>query len=113
MTPLALFALLLGFAIADPGQEDLKYDAVRLERRLKAVKASEKITIDGRLDEDSWENATIASDFIQSEPKEGEPSAEQTEVRILYDSQNLYIGVFAHDSGIGRSEEHTSELKSP
>src|SRR4029077_13516654 len=102
MTCLVLIALLLGFSSPNPRKDDLNYETVHLERRLKALKVSEKIAIDGRLDESAWENAPIASDFIQSEPREGEPSAERTEVRVLYDSQNLYIGVYAYDSGVQR-----------
>ncbi|PYQ99173.1 MAG: hypothetical protein DMF96_08070 [Acidobacteria bacterium] len=38
---------------------------------------------------------------MQSEPNEGEPASEQTEVRVLYDDANLFIGMFAHDSSPG------------
>ena len=36
--------------------------------------------------------------FTQQEPVNGQPATERTEVRILYDSGNLYIGVHAFDS---------------
>ena len=42
-------------------------------------------------------NAPIAKDFIQNDPKEGEPATFDTEVRLLYDDDALYIGVFAKD----------------
>lgn len=87
--------LILGLA-----KDDINYETARLDRRLKAVHVSEKITIDGRLDEPVWADAPLAAGFIQSEPKEGQPSSERTEVRVLYDNQNLYVGVFAHDSGV-------------
>jgi hypothetical protein len=39
----------------------------------------------------------MAKGFIQSDPREGEPASEDTEVRVLYDANNLYLGVLAHD----------------
>ena len=100
MNSLLVFTLLLGFASPALAQELSSREKTQLEHRLRAQKISEAISIDGKLDESSWDNAPVASDFIQSEPKEGAPSAEQTEARVLYDSQNLYIGVYAHDAGV-------------
>ena len=36
--------------------------------------------------------------FIQTEPTEGLPATERTEVRILYDDRAIYIGVICFDS---------------
>ena len=59
------------------------------------------ISIDGRLDEPAWREAPVVADFIQWEPSPGEPATEPTEVRFLYGSQNLYIGVICWDSDTG------------
>jgi hypothetical protein len=67
------------------------------ERRLPAVRAVGRIEIDGRLDDADWSRAPVARDFIQSEPREGQPASEDTEVRVVYDANNLYVGVFARD----------------
>ena len=69
----------------------------RVERTLPAVRATGPIRIDGALDEPDWARAPIARGFIQSDPREGEPATEDTDVRVLYDADNLYVGVFAHD----------------
>ena len=37
--------------------------------------------------------------FTQQEPNLGQPATERTEVRILYDSRNIYIGVHAYQAG--------------
>jgi len=79
----------------EAGQIDHK--TARLERRLPAVRATGPIRIDGALDEPDWAGAPTARGFIQSDPREGEPATEDTEVRVLYDAANLYFGVFAHD----------------
>ena len=66
------------------------------ERRdLQAKRTSEPIVVDGRLDESAWSSAPIATDFIQSDPDTGAAATERTEVRVVYDSTTLYIGVFA------------------
>lgn len=58
----------------------------------------EQITIDGRLDEPSWERAEPVTDFKQSEPRNGEPGTERTEIRVLFSRDTLYIGAQLFDS---------------
>jgi len=82
--------------------KDINYETAHLEKRLRAVKITDKITIDGRLDELVWADAPRATEFIQREPDEGESISERTEVRVLYDSDNIYFGVVAMDSQAGR-----------
>ncbi|MDX1439583.1 MAG: DUF5916 domain-containing protein, partial [Rubricoccaceae bacterium] len=55
-------------------------------------------SIDGRLDEAVWADAPKASDFVQREPNNGEPSSERTEVAILYDDDALYVGFRCYSS---------------
>jgi len=93
------FAALIGvvvFATALHGEID--YVSARLERRLKPMKTGETITVDGALDEASWGRTEVAGDFIQNEPQVDQPATEATEVRVLYDHENLYIGILARDS---------------
>ena len=59
---------------------------------------AESITLDGRLDEDVWMRAVPATNFIQLDPNNGQPATEQTEVRIVYDADKLYMGVTLFDS---------------
>jgi len=78
--------------------KDINYETARLEKRLRAVKITDKITIDGRLDEPVWADAPQATEFIQKEPDEGESTSERTEIRVLYDSDSIYFGIVANDS---------------
>jgi hypothetical protein len=71
----------------------LDYEAVRRSRIVDALRISEGIVLDGRLDEPAWQQATPAKDFIQQQPSPGRPATQRTEVRFLYDDTNLYIGV--------------------
>ncbi|MFV8391793.1 DUF5916 domain-containing protein [Flavobacterium sp. LB2P6] len=60
---------------------------------------SEKIEIDGKLDENTWQTAAIASDFIMFDPDNGKaiPENKRTEVKVLYDNDAIYIGAFMYD----------------
>ncbi len=60
------------------------------------------MTIDGRLDEKSWQTATPATDLIQSGASRnpGQLLSERTEIRFLYDNENLYVGAICFDSDI-------------
>ena len=67
-------------------------------RRIGAMRTSEPIKIDGHLDEISWLQAEPANNFLQQRPNEGSPASEKTEVRVLFDGTNLYVGIHAFDS---------------
>lgn len=60
---------------------------------------SEKIEIDGKLDEKSWQTAAIASDFIMLDPDNGKliPENKKTEVKVLYDNDAIYVGAVMYD----------------
>src|SRR5688572_3921383 len=69
-------------------------------RTVPAVRlnASERVVLDGRLDEEFWSRAVPAADFIQIDPANGQPATEKTEVRIAFDGDTLYMGVTCYDS---------------
>ncbi len=67
-------------------------------RELEALYFEGSLQLDGKLDEAPWLKAPANSDFVQAEPYEGRPATEKTEVRVLYDDQNLYFGVRCFDS---------------
>jgi len=54
--------------------------------------------IDGRLDDAAWGQATPMTGFTQREPLDGQPASERTVVRVVFDDQALYVGVWAFDS---------------
>ena len=66
-------------------------------RTMVATRASGPISLDGVFDEPAWATAPVANGFVQNEPREGQPATFDTDVRVLYDSAALYIGVVAHD----------------
>jgi hypothetical protein len=64
----------------------------------EAERRSAEIRIDGRLDDADWERATPVRGFITTEPVEGLPASEDTEVRVLFDEKAIYIGARMYDS---------------
>src|SRR5690349_19755962 len=71
----------------------IDYEAVRLSKIITARRINEGIVLDGRLDEPVWQQVEPATDFIQNQPRPGEPARFRTEVRFLYDDTNLYVAV--------------------
>jgi hypothetical protein len=65
---------------------------------LQAVRTTGAVRIDGLLDEAVWKDANPIDTFVQQEPLEGQPATDRTEVRVLYDTGHLYIGVHAYSS---------------
>ncbi len=60
---------------------------------------SEDITVDGILDEPIWETAESAHDFWEYFPLDNIQAREQSDVKMLYDDKNLYIGITAYSAG--------------
>ena len=61
---------------------------------------SEKITLDGKLDEATWQSVPIATDFVMFQPDNGKAveNDKRTEVRVLYDNEAIYIGALMYDN---------------
>ena len=87
-----MIAALLALA-TDPLQDPPRKSAV-------AVRVERPPRIDGRLDDEAWSLAAPIRDFVQVEPVEGAPPSEATEVRLLYDGRNLYVGVRCFDRDV-------------
>ncbi len=70
----------------------------RASKEIRPLLTHETIELDGHLNEAAWTEAQIIDDFIQQSPAEGQPISERTEVRMLYDTEKLYIGFECYDS---------------
>lgn len=53
--------------------------------------------IDGNLTDLAWSLAGLEGDFVQFEPHEGIAPTFKTEFAILYDEDNIYVGIWAFD----------------
>ncbi|HET9985024.1 MAG TPA: DUF5916 domain-containing protein [Longimicrobiales bacterium] len=65
--------------------------------RAVAVERAAGVTVDGRLDEEVWRSAAVASDFMQYDPASGSPATQRTEIRFAYDDEALFIGARMYD----------------
>ncbi len=59
---------------------------------IRRLEQGETIQVDGQFSEASWARAEVATDFITKIPREREPATQKTEVRMLYDNKNIYVG---------------------
>jgi hypothetical protein len=75
-----------------------------------AVRLTSPVTIDGKLDEEVWRTAPAASDFRQSQPDEGKPATQRTEVRFAYDDYAIYVAGRMFDT-MGAKGVHTRLLR--
>ena len=62
------------------------------------ITTSEKINIDGNLDEPVWEIGNSASNFSQKDPQPGEPARQKTDVRVAIDNEFIYVGAYLFDN---------------
>jgi hypothetical protein len=91
-------------AVEDPSTEnrfvdDRLAEEVGLIPRRPAVRPTRVDSpphIDGSLDDEVWRSAARITDFVQQAPLDGAPTTEETEVYVAYDSENIYLGFYAH-----------------
>ena len=62
-----------------------------------AAVAGAPVRVDGILDDAVWRVAEPVGDFVQSEPDEGAPATERTEVMVARDATTLYVAARLHD----------------
>lgn len=61
------------------------------------VPATTAVLIDGELTEEVWSRAPVATGFKQRDPRDGAPATFDTEVRVAYDDNAIYVAVSAAD----------------
>ncbi|MBD0852163.1 DUF5916 domain-containing protein [Maribacter arenosus] len=66
---------------------------------VKLISNTETITPDGVLDEPIWESAESAYGFWEYFPLDSIQARQQTDIKMLYDDQNLYIGITVYSAG--------------
>ncbi|MEN8885850.1 MAG: DUF5916 domain-containing protein [Winogradskyella sp.] len=92
MNPRSLFLLFACFTIISTSSAQDK-KTLNIARTTKAPK------IDGILNEAIWQNAEIATDFVQFQPEIGNLRVknQRTEVKITYDDNAIYVGAHLYD----------------
>lgn len=54
--------------------------------------------IDGALDDPVWQTADVATGFVQYTPASGRPATEETEARVAFDDDAIYIAMRMYDA---------------
>ena len=68
--------------------------------KIHPKKTDQIINIDGVLQEEVWENAETANNFFMILPTDGKQANQQSEVKILYDENNIYFGVVFFNNSV-------------
>ncbi len=92
--PLGTLALVVLTMTGTAGAQPLSVPSTDGRRTLTAAHTDTPLVVDGVLDEPVWRTAAPATGFVQSDPVEGQPASEATEVRMAYDADlPLHRGV--------------------
>jgi hypothetical protein len=65
---------------------------------VRALRLSEPLRLDGRLDERVYTDNPPFGDFVQVVPKAGAPSSERTDVWVMFDRTAMYVAARCWDS---------------
>jgi Carbohydrate family 9 binding domain-like len=65
---------------------------------VRAVAATGPIRLDGRLDEAHYTTVLPFSDFVQIDPRNGQPATQRTEAWLSFDDNNVYVSVRCFES---------------
>ena len=92
------FSLMAGLQAQAPATEARSAGPPAVPPETAAYRTETAPVLDGDiLGDPAWQTGSPVVDFWQTTPVEGQPASERTEVRILYDDRNLYIGVICYD----------------
>jgi hypothetical protein len=67
-------------------------------QRFAVTEITDKITLDGELNESVWKTSPTIGALTQRQPNPGTTPTERTDVTLLRDADFIYIGVVAYDS---------------
>lgn len=68
-----------------------------VKKTVQATRIDRPLRVDGHLDESEWNQAAPISRFVQMEPFQGQPATHDTEVRLLYNRDFLYVAARMRD----------------
>lgn len=102
------FLILLPCIVRAQDATVFRPDSIRKE--IKTTKIASTLKIDGFLREKEWGEAHLSPSFIMIEPFQGKTPTHATDVKVLYNQQFLYVGVFAKDS-LGKKSIRATDFK--
>src|SRR5690606_3594753 len=87
------FMVIAGFPAHSQTSDSIPRKKITIHRIAEAPK------IDGILNDAAWQNAPIATDFVERMPNNGKPIPDslKTDVKIVYDNLGIYFGATMKD----------------
>ncbi len=88
-----LFTVLSGLSVSSQTRDSIQ------RKKITIPKITEAPKIDGVLDDEAWQNAPIATDFVERMPNNGKPISDslKTDVKVIYDDLGIYFGATMND----------------
>jgi hypothetical protein len=86
---------------------------VRPPEEFVVRRAASPIVLDGRLDEQPWQDATPIALRYEYFPGDNTPAAVDTVCRVTYDNEHLYVGCRADDPEIGSLRANLADRDVP
>jgi hypothetical protein len=74
----------------------------RPELTIRAVRLDEPLRLDGVLDEALYSSEAPITGFLQTEPDEGQPATERTDVWVSFDRDHVYVSFRSFESDVSR-----------
>ena len=100
--PLSIIALFLSFESVihaqTPTIKSTEPAYTKPKPTYKTTKVLKAPKIDGNLDDIAWQGVMIADNFIVFEPKPFSKPHKETEVKMVYDNEAIYLSAFMKDS---------------
>ncbi len=118
---IGVFMFFFGFALkAQNNTYTLSNDSlVNFHASQKRVYTATRITdrpkIDGKLDDSCWETGIWSAGFRQQQPAQAQEPSQETEIKVLYDDNNLFVAIRCYDDEpekmrpiLGRRDDFTA-----
>jgi hypothetical protein len=95
----AVALAVLGGAAAASTPAFFEPPPLEARRAVQATRAMRAPIVDGVLDDEVWQGAPGAVDFVQREPNQGQPSTHESRVWVAYDDEALYVAAALQQPG--------------
>jgi hypothetical protein len=76
---------------------------------ITAIRSFQSPVLDGNLNDKAWKQAISFSGLKMVEPFPGNEPTERTEIRVIYDDNNLYLGITCFDNEPDKIASNTME----
>jgi hypothetical protein len=81
------------FTLTPPAGAQTAVPAPSSTVTVTAQRIATPLTVDGRFDDDIYQELSPFTEFVQQDPREGEPASERTELWVAFDDEYIYFAV--------------------